>query len=73
MPNLYVLTGDGITYTVVIHVVIPSVNNLAGINYQTALINSKVPNAGQTVLPVGAGPGQISATDYASLLAGGIY
>ena len=73
MPNLYVLGGNGTTYTVIVHVAIPNVNNLVSVNYRTALINSGIPGAGNTSLPVGNGPGQISPADYQSVLSGAIF
>ena len=74
MSNIYVLAANTLQgdYSVAVHIVIPSVNNLVGVNYQTALINSGI--GGRTILPTGDGTkGTISAADLASIQAGSLY
>lgn len=75
MVNYYVKNGtvNGAavgSYTVIIHVAIPSANNLAGINYQTIMVAAGL---NTTVLAQGSNAWQIDSTDYTALIAGGIY
>jgi hypothetical protein len=73
MSQWHVLGGDtnGNSYTVAFHLPIPSANNRAGVNYQTALVNSGI--GGKTIMATGTGPGQISSTEVTQIQAGSVY
>lgn len=74
MADWHALTGspDGNAFRICFHIAIPSVNNRAGINYRTALINSGI--GGRTILPDGDGTGgTISTTEKANITAGSVY
>jgi hypothetical protein len=71
MPNTHVLEASGVRYRLALHVSIPAGNNSAGIAWNTALVNSGL--GGKTVLATGNGPGQITATELASVQAGNTY
>ena len=73
MSQWHVLSGsnDGNSYTVAFHVPVPSVVNRAGINYQTALVNSGL--GGKTVMTTGTGPGQITSAELAEIQSGAVY
>lgn len=75
MANYHVLTGsgDGNSFTVVFHVAVPGVgNNRAGVQWRTALVNSKL--GGTTVLVDGDGSGgTVSAAEKAQIQAGAVF
>ncbi len=72
MSDMHVLvaSNQGI-YNIVMHFEVPDVNNLASINYRTALVNSGI--GGTTSLEEGTGAGQITITEKAQVLSGEIY
>lgn len=75
MANWHALTGDvaGNAFQVVFHIAVPNTgNNRAGIQWRTALVNSKL--GGTTILPDGDGTGgTISAAEKSSVQSGAIY
>lgn len=52
------------TYRIVVHGPAPSGSNLAGFPWQNVIVGA---GYAKTVLPIGAGPGQISASDKVSI------
>jgi hypothetical protein len=71
MANIHVLKGEGDnTYLAVIHIAVTSGNNLVGVPYRTAMVNAGL---NTTIMPQGAGPGQITTAEFNSLLSGAIY
>jgi len=72
MGKAHVLTTSGEKTHVVYHIPVPSGNNVVGIPWSTALVNSGL--GGTTVLPDGNGDGgSISAAEKASIEAGTVY
>jgi hypothetical protein len=72
MANMAVLAGNGVDYTVVVHVAIPVANNVAGTPWRTALVNSGLGRP--SILPAGDGTlGTISAADVALIASGALY
>lgn len=67
MAGFNVLAGNIGLYTVVVHVVTPVGNNSAGVAWSTAVVNAGL---NKTIMATGTGPGQISATDAASIATG---
>lgn len=64
----YVLDGDGNgAFQLVVHYLTPNGNNAAGTPWSTAIVNS---GRNVTVLPIGAGPGQILQADHDAIAAG---
>jgi hypothetical protein len=71
MSKIHVLTSDiNKNYNIVIHTPTPSGNNLVGISWQTAILNSGLIET--TIMTVGTGPGQILAAEQAQILAGSV-
>ena len=69
MANMHLLTRVGVLHRVVCHIPIPNVNNVAGVNYRTAMVNAGLVTP--SVLPTGSGvAGTISATEATSLASG---
>jgi hypothetical protein len=71
--NWYALSAsnDGNSVQIAYHIPIPSANNLVGINYQVAIINSGI--GGRTILATGTGPGQITSADLALIQNGSLF
>jgi hypothetical protein len=68
MPDIHILDVVGNTLRVVCHIPVTVANNAAGVAWSVALVNSG--NAKASILPVGTGPGQITAPEAAQLAAG---
>jgi hypothetical protein len=71
MADMQVLDGDGTRWRVAMYFTVPGTNNLAGVNYRTALVNSGL--GGTTVLRKGKGAGQIRSSQKSQVEAGKIY
>ena len=72
MSNVHVLTQRHGVVRMAFHVPIPNSNNARGVNYRTALINSRM--GGQTSLPDGDGTGgTISTAEKLSVTNGAVY
>jgi hypothetical protein len=73
MSDIHVLTGDGMTWSVVMHIPVPDANNSVGVNYRMALVNSGLGGTTSLTEDAGPGPGQISAAEKAQVEAGELY
>ena len=72
MSNVHVLTQRNGVIRMAFHVPIPNSSNPRGVNYRTALINSRI--GGQTSLPDGDGTGgTISTAEKTSVISGAVY
>ncbi len=74
MSNIHVLVGDGRgKVSVVMHFAVPGTDNSAspGVNWQTALVNSGI--GGNTSMPIGTGPAQITQAEADSIAAGELF
>lgn len=71
MADMHVLTGNGNQYIVVMHFLVPNLNNSVSVNYRTALVNSGL--GGTTQLTEGTGPGQILTAEKAQVESGELY
>ncbi len=76
--EIRVLTGDNSDrWTLVMHFLVPDVNNVVGVNYRTAIVNSGLgqhEDGRRTVLPSGDGTGgTIDATREALLDSGEMF
>jgi hypothetical protein len=71
MADMHLLTRVGERHRVACHIPIPNVNNGAGFNYRTALVNAGL--ATVSVMPAGDGTiGTISSAEVTSLAAGAL-
>lgn len=69
MSKIHVLTSDtNENNQIVIHINIPSGNNLANISWKIAGLNSGI--IGTTIMTEGVGAGQISSSEKANIIAG---
>lgn len=75
MSDMHVMTGNGETWTIVMHIPVPNTNNAVGVNHRTALVNSGygVTDGRRTILTQGSGVGEISAAEEALLDNGVLY
>lgn len=72
MSDIHVLVGDGLSrWTLIFHFAVPDVNNVAGFNYRTVLLNSG--QGGNTSMTEGTEAGQIAAAEKAQIEAGELY
>ncbi len=74
--DMHLIDGDGRrTWCVVLHFAVPDVNNAMGVNYRTALANSRLVDAASpSVLPDGDGnDGSISTAEKTQLINGQVY
>lgn len=72
MSDIHVLSSNlGKHWNVVFHFDVPDVNNMRGVNYRTALVNSGI--GGTTSLPEGTGAGMISAAEKALVESGEVF
>lgn len=69
MAALHVLEGDGIRFRVVAHAAVPAGNNTAGNSWKSCLIASGM---NTTILPEGAGVGQITTAEKNQIIAGDV-
>ena len=68
MAKIHVLRGNGPNvYAVAIHVNTPAGNNLAGVPWSTAIVNS---GRNHTEMTIGTGSGQISQAEVDQITAG---
>lgn len=71
MSKIHILESDNAdSYTVAIHFATPSGNNSVGHSWKDSGLGSKL--IGRTSLEVGTGPGNITQTEYDSIIAGDI-
>lgn len=71
MAAIHILTGSGNgVYTAIIHTATPAGNNVAGVAWSTALVNS---GRNTTAMATGTGPGQITAAEAAQIAAGTVF
>lgn len=71
MAAIHILAGDGgHRYTAVVHAVTPAGNNVAGVSWATALVNSGL---NTTVMATGTGAGQITSAEAAQIAAGTVF
>jgi hypothetical protein len=68
MSDLHVLDGSGSAVHVACHIPIPAGNNLIGVGYQVAWVNSG--RAVASAMPIGTGAGQIAQAEANALTAG---
>ena len=73
MSDIHVLTGDGETWSVVVHIAVPDADNSVGVNYRTALVNSGLGGTTSLTEDAGPGPGQISPAEKAQVEAGEVH
>lgn len=72
MADMHILGGDGKRrWTVVMHFPVPDVNNVVGISYRTALVNSEI--GSETIMAEGVGPGQITTAEKVQIEAGELF
>lgn len=70
MSQIHILESDGNgVYRAVLHGNTPAGNNGAGVAWSTVLVNAGL---AVTVLPEGAGPGQITTVEKSQVLAGAL-
>jgi hypothetical protein len=70
--KVHVLTGDGVTYTIVVHAAVPAGNNSAGFTWKQALVNAGL---NTTIMQPGnpaTQPGMALQTEIDSILAGDV-
>lgn len=72
MSDMHVMSGtaDG-SWVVVMHFLVPNINNSVTVNYRTAVVNSGL--GGTTILTEGVGPGQITTAEKAQVDSGELY
>ncbi len=71
MTNWHVLDKNGPNFRIAYHIAIPNQNNGSGVNYRTAVINSKL--GGTTILPDGDGTsGTLSTAEKTTILNGSV-
>ena len=68
MADIHVMAGDGERWSVIMHFTVPDTDNVAGVNYRTALVNSGL--GGSTAMVEGDGPGQIATTEKEQIQTG---
>ena len=70
MSSAHILERQGTTWHVVVHTPVPSGNNVAGVSWKTAFLNSG--RSGLTTMTEGSGPGQITTVEKATVLTGDV-
>jgi len=71
MSDIHILTGNGQKWTIVFHFAVPDQNNNIGVNYRTALVNSRL--GGTSMMAEGTEAGQIATAELALIAADEIY
>ena len=70
--DIHILAGDGgSAWVYAFHYAVPDVVNAVGVRYRVALVNSGL--GGASVMDEGDGPGQISASELAQIVAGELF
>jgi hypothetical protein len=73
MANYHVLSIDAARVTMVMHIAIPTGNNLVGVSYRTALINSGRGGTSSMASDTVEGDGKISTAELTQIQAGEVY
>ena len=72
MADIHVLTTDKKgQVSVVLHIPIPEANNVVGVGWRTALVNSGI--GGTSSMAEGTGPGEITTAELALIATGALF